>query len=154
MRSVVICASPRLQSFCRDRSLRRPRPKRGNYITSSGKNKSTTFLRLIQHGEHRKRKKNYMGYTDSKWCKSGWLSRYSGWLRARRQRGRSSSSGRVKNLLFSKSSRPALGSTQPSIQWVSEVKRPGREADHSPPTSAEVKKMWIYASTPPYAFMA
>jgi hypothetical protein len=34
------------------------------------------------------------------------------------------------------------------------VKRPGREADHSPPTSAGVKKMWIYTSTPPYAFMA
>jgi hypothetical protein len=34
------------------------------------------------------------------------------------------------------------------------VKRPGREADHSPPASAEVKKMWIYPSTPPYAFMA
>jgi hypothetical protein len=33
------------------------------------------------------------------------------------------------------------------------VKRPGREADHSPPASAEVKKMWIYTSTPPYAFM-
>jgi hypothetical protein len=33
-------------------------------------------------------------------------------------------------------------------------KRPGREADHSPPASAEVKKMWIYTSTPPYAFMA
>jgi hypothetical protein len=30
------------------------------------------------------------------------------------------------------------------------IKRPGREADHSPPTSAEVKN----ASTPPYAFMA
>jgi hypothetical protein len=27
-----------------------------------------------------------------------------------------------------------------------------READHSPPTSAEVKKTWIYTSTPPYAF--
>jgi hypothetical protein len=34
------------------------------------------------------------------------------------------------------------------------VKRPGREADHSSPTSAEVKEMWIYTSTPPYAFMA
>jgi hypothetical protein len=35
--------------------------------------------------------------------------------------------------------------TQPPIQWVPEalslgVKRPGREADHSPPSSAEVKK--------------
>jgi hypothetical protein len=29
--------------------------------------------------------------------------------------------------------------------------RPGREADHSSPTSAEVKKKGIYTSTPPYA---
>jgi hypothetical protein len=29
------------------------------------------------------------------------------------------------------------------------VKRPGREADNSVPTSAEVKKTWIYTSTPP-----
>jgi hypothetical protein len=34
------------------------------------------------------------------------------------------------------------------------VKRPWREADHSPPTSVEVKKMWIYTSTTPYVFMA
>jgi hypothetical protein len=31
-------------------------------------------------------------------------------------------------------------------QWV---KRPWREADHSPPTSAEVKKIWIYTLIPP-----
>jgi hypothetical protein len=73
-------------------------------------------------------------------------------------RGRSSSPGKIKNFLF-KSSRLALGSTQPPIQWVPGtislgLKRPVREADHSPPTSAEVKKMWIYTSTPPYAFMA
>jgi hypothetical protein len=37
------------------------------------------------------------------------------------------------------------------IQWVPGALSLGREADHSPPTSAEVKKMWIY--TPPYAFM-
>jgi hypothetical protein len=30
----------------------------------------------------------------------------------------------------------------------------GKAADHSPPTSAEVKKIWIYTSTPPYIFMA
>jgi hypothetical protein len=41
---------------------------------------------------------------------------------------------------------------KPSIQWVPGallpgVKRHGREAHHPPPTSAEVKKMWIYAST-------
>jgi hypothetical protein len=34
------------------------------------------------------------------------------------------------------------------------VKLPGREADHSTLTSADVKKMWIYTSTPPYAFIA
>jgi hypothetical protein len=34
------------------------------------------------------------------------------------------------------------------------VKPPGREADHSPPTSAEVKKTWVYTSTLSYIFMA
>jgi hypothetical protein len=33
------------------------------------------------------------------------------------------------------------------------VKLPGREADHSLATSSEVKKMWIYTPTHPYAFM-
>jgi hypothetical protein len=47
--------------------------------------------------------------------------------------------------LFATASRPVLGPTQPPIQWVSGalslgVKRPGREADHSPPSSAEVKE--------------
>jgi hypothetical protein len=65
----------------------------------------------------------------------------------------------VKNCLFSTESRPALGPTQPPIQLVlvalsPGVKRPGREADHSPPASADVKKIWIYTSTPPYAFTA
>jgi hypothetical protein len=73
--------------------------------------------------------------------------------------GRSSSPGKVKNFLFSTSSRTALGLTQPPIQWVPgalspAVKRLEREADHSPPTSAEATQMWIYTSTPPYAFMA
>jgi hypothetical protein len=41
-------------------------------------------------------------------------------------------------------SRPALGPTQPPVQWVPGVlspgakARPGRNADHSPPSSAEV----------------
>jgi hypothetical protein len=34
------------------------------------------------------------------------------------------------------------------------VKRQGREADQSPLTSAGDKKIFIYTSTPPYAFMA
>jgi hypothetical protein len=47
--------------------------------------------------------------------------------------------------IFFASSRPVLGPIQPPFQWVlgalsPGVKRPGREADHLPPTSAEVKK--------------
>jgi hypothetical protein len=47
--------------------------------------------------------------------------------------------------LFITASRTALGPTQPSIQWVPGdlslgVKRLVREADHSPPFSAEVKE--------------
>jgi hypothetical protein len=43
--------------------------------------------------------------------------------------------------LFTTAFRPALGLTQPPVQWVQGalslgVKRPGREADHSPPSSA------------------
>jgi hypothetical protein len=66
--------------------------------------------------------------------------------------------GMVKNFLFSTSSRPAVGPIQPPIQWVPGalslgVKWLGHEADHSSPTSAEVKKIWIYTFTPLYAFM-
>jgi hypothetical protein len=51
-------------------------------------------------------------------------------------------------------SRTALGPTQLPMQWVPGalslgVKRPGREADHSPPSSAEVKNVWSYTSTLP-----
>jgi hypothetical protein len=79
--------------------------------------------------------------------------RYSDWLRYGRSRGRSSSPGRIKSFRFSKSSRPPLGSTQPPIQWVPGVMRPGRETDQLSPACAVVKKMWIYTSTPPYTFM-
>jgi hypothetical protein len=34
------------------------------------------------------------------------------------------------------------------------AKRPGREADHSPPFSAEFKNAWNRTFTPQYAFMA
>jgi hypothetical protein len=62
----------------------------------------------------------------------------------------------VKNFLFSASSRSALGSNNllsNAGALPSWVKRQGREADHSPPTVAEAKKMWIYTFTPPYALM-
>jgi hypothetical protein len=60
----------------------------------------------------------------------------------------------VKNFPFSTSSRSALGHTHPPIQWVPGAKRQERESDHTLPTSAKVKKMWLYTSTPLYIFMA
>jgi hypothetical protein len=56
--------------------------------------------------------------------------------------------------LFATAPGPALGPSQPPIHWLPGVKRQGREADNSPPFSAEVKNTWSYTSSPPYAFMA
>jgi hypothetical protein len=56
--------------------------------------------------------------------------------------------------LLTTASRPALGPTQPPVQWVPGalslgVKWPGREADHLPPSSAEVKDcMELYLHSP------
>jgi hypothetical protein len=56
--------------------------------------------------------------------------------------------------LFTTASRMALGPTQPPIQWEPGalslgVKRPGREADHSPPSSTEVKeRVELYLHSP------
>jgi len=38
--------------------------------------------------------------------------------------------------IFPKMSRPPLGPTQPLIQWLPGLKRPGREVDYPPPCSA------------------
>jgi hypothetical protein len=55
------------------------------------------------------------------------------------------------------SSRQALEPTQLCLMGTRgsflAVKRPEREANHSPLISAEVKKTWVYTPTPPYAFM-
>jgi hypothetical protein len=56
--------------------------------------------------------------------------------------------------LFTTASRTALGPTQPPIQWVPGtlslgVKQSGREADHSLPSSAEVKEcVELYLHSP------
>jgi hypothetical protein len=83
---------------------------------------------------------------------------YGNWLYAEQPRGQSLSPCRVKNFHFSISSSPALGPNQPPIQWLPEalflgVKWQEHEADHSPPTSAEVKKTWILTSIPPYVLV-
>jgi hypothetical protein len=72
--------------------------------------------------------------------------------------GRSSSTGRVKNFHLG---HVQTGSGAHSVCYqlgnggsFPGVKRPGREADHSLPIRAEIKKTWMYTSTSPYALMA
>jgi hypothetical protein len=56
--------------------------------------------------------------------------------------------------LFTTASRPALGPTQPPIQWEPGalslgIKRPGRENDHSSPSIPEVKEcVELYLHSP------
>jgi hypothetical protein len=50
-------------------------------------------------------------------------------------------------------SKLVLRSTQPAIQLVLGIERLGLEADSSPPTGIEAKKIEIYTSTYPYAFL-
>jgi hypothetical protein len=83
-------------------------------------------------------------------CWPGELSRYSDWQRA----GRSGIESRWRRD-FQHPSIPALGSTQPPIQWVLGfplgVKRLGRGVDHPPPSSAEVKeRVELYLYFPPW----
>jgi hypothetical protein len=74
---------------------------------------------------------------------------WAGWL------GFVSRQGQGIYFLFASASRLALGSAPPRVQWIPgtpspRVKRPGREADHSPPSDAEVKNTWSCTSTHPY----
>jgi hypothetical protein len=57
-------------------------------------------------------------------------------------RGRSPIPCKGKIFLRSTLSKLVLEPTQPSIQWVTGVKRPGRKAGHSPPNSTE-DEAWI-----------
>jgi hypothetical protein len=73
------------------------------------------------------------------------LSRYSDGLRAGRQ-------GK-EIFVHSTASRPAVGPTQPLIQWIPcalspGVKWPGRGADHSPSTRVKVKNAELYLHSP------
>jgi hypothetical protein len=80
-----------------------------------------------------------------------WIAQ-SVWRRAGRLRF--DSWWKQETFLYSTASRPALGPTQPLIEWVPgaispTVNRPGREADHSPPSGAEVKNCGTIPRFPP-----
>jgi len=56
-----------------------------------------------------------------------------------------------------RSSRPVLGPTQPPVKWVPDLSpggklRPGRTADHSPPSSAAVMEKYNCTSTHPLGY--
>jgi hypothetical protein len=56
-----------------------------------------------------------------------------------------------RDFVFSEISRPAVGFTQPPIQWVpgslsAALKRPRCEVDHWPSSSVEAKNDWSYTS--------
>jgi hypothetical protein len=60
--------------------------------------------------------------------------------------------------LFTTVSRPALEPTQLASKGARGlylvVRPPMSEADHSPPSSVEIKNAWSYTSTPQYLFVA
>jgi hypothetical protein len=63
-----------------------------------------------------------------------------------------------KIFLLASASRPALKPVQALSNgyrrpFLRGIKRPGREADHSLPSSAEVKKIWSYTSITPHVSM-
>jgi hypothetical protein len=55
--------------------------------------------------------------------------------------------------VFTVSSRPTRGCTDPHFQWILAIKRLRHEASHSLPSSAKLKNEWTYTSTPLYSFM-
>jgi hypothetical protein len=56
--------------------------------------------------------------------------------------------GAMMGFFFATASRQALRPTQPPTQWIQWSPIPAWEADHSPPSNAEVKNAWSCTSTP------
>jgi hypothetical protein len=86
----------------------------------------------------------------------GWLSQYSDGLRTGRLDFDSRSG--EDNFLFPEMFRLALGPTQPHTQWPSRALSPGsklknHEADHSPPSGAEVRNVEAIPLPPPPSYI-
>jgi hypothetical protein len=96
---------------------------------------------------------SYISSNETNWTQyaSPTLSQYRNiqeWI----NRGIESRQGLI--FLYTTASRPALGCTQPPIQWVSGALSLGGKAAGvwswlSPPYSAKLKDAWSYTSTPP-----
>jgi hypothetical protein len=58
--------------------------------------------------------------------------------------------------MYSKAFTLGVGYTQSRVQWLPEVKRLGREADHPTTSSSEAKNapIYSYTSVPRHAFIA
>jgi hypothetical protein len=86
----------------------------------------------------------------------GECSQYSDWLWAGQWWHQCLIPSGCKIFLLSTSYRMSLRPTYPPIWGALSlgVKLIGHETDHSPPTSAKVKNMWMYTSSPSYVFMA
>jgi hypothetical protein len=82
------------------------------------------------------------------------VSRYNDWLLAGGFKVRIP--GKTRNFLFSETLQTGSGSTEPTVQWISEIlpgiKRPEHESDHSPPSSGEVKNQCRSTSAPLVCF--
>jgi hypothetical protein len=61
--------------------------------------------------------------------------------------------GRAGIFRFVITSEPAVGPTQPPIQWTPEISFLGCKTDDSHLSVSEVKNAWSYTSTPTYIFM-
>jgi hypothetical protein len=143
-------ASPRLLPGNSYKHLDDARVGRGHVTVSAVPSRISTMTQQLKHCW-----KECFPHVRSRVYRTDWSSfTSSSWWETAVGSSRVVSSHPVKTLYAIVPSRPALGFTQPPIKWVPGVKRQGREADHSPLTSAEVKKMWIYASTPLYVLMA
>jgi hypothetical protein len=106
--------------------------------TINHKNTKSSYIRINKSVQ----RKSSIGYWSQVWTAYNILTLWSpemamGWIAQVRFQA-------VQDFLFSRASRLALGPTQPPTQWVlgtlpPAVKQLGREAGHSPQSSAEVK---------------
>jgi hypothetical protein len=101
-----------------------------DYIRCSAKISRMVRIRNEISKTKTRMKKDILQEVELQWSRGSSVGIATGYGldRSGRPRGLSSSPGRVKNFLFSTTSRPALWPTQPPNQWVPAVLSPGGKA--------------------------